>query len=401
MKRLRGLSDDRAAFHLQAAAVRIAAQLASAVDDRRVQRRRPHDRMRGRACSSRSSCSSARSTRPIRRIASRPSRGRLPCAARPRVSISTHANPLCPTPICRSVGSVTTAASARPLRDERVGADARVLLVDDRGDDQTPLAEAAVARDARGVDHRRDAALHVLRAASVQPAVALDGIERRGHAVDADGVDVPAEHQRAARARRRRARRSRSVARARPPASRRRARAARMCAAMASAICASPAAPGTSDGLTESIATSSRSKAMHGSVMSALLAGRRRVTSLAGCGSLVTVLCANGSLAARRGDHRRIVGHRARDRAAARARRRRGGARGAARGPAGGGGPRHPRRPADAPSRSSWTSPRRPTCCGSSAARARRSARLDIMICNAGFGYYGTVEDTPARRCSG
>src|SRR5438046_2402943 len=36
---------------------------------------------------------------------------------------------------------------------------------------------------------------------------------------------------------------------------------------MASAICASPAAPGTSDGLTESIATRSWSSEMHGSVM--------------------------------------------------------------------------------------------------------------------------------------
>ena len=33
----------------------------------------------------------------MRRIASRPSRGRLPCAARPRVSISIHWNPLCAT----------------------------------------------------------------------------------------------------------------------------------------------------------------------------------------------------------------------------------------------------------------------------------------------------------------
>src|ERR1051326_580769 len=39
----------------------------------------------------------------------------------------------------------------------------------------------------------------------------------------------------------------------------------RRCAAMAAAICCSPAAPGTSVGLTESIATRSRSSAMHGS----------------------------------------------------------------------------------------------------------------------------------------
>ena len=62
---------------------------------------------------SRSSGSSPFSTRAISRIASRPSRGRLPCAARPSVSISTHSNPLCAMATCRSVGSVTTAASAR------------------------------------------------------------------------------------------------------------------------------------------------------------------------------------------------------------------------------------------------------------------------------------------------
>ena len=46
------------------------------------------------------------------RMASRPSAGRLPCAARPRVSTSTHSNPLCAVATRRSVGSVTTAASA-------------------------------------------------------------------------------------------------------------------------------------------------------------------------------------------------------------------------------------------------------------------------------------------------
>ena len=86
-----------------------------------------------------------------------------------------------------------------PFRDEHVGPDARVLLVDDRRDDQAALAEAAIAREPRGIDHRGHAALHVLRPAAVEPAAPLDGIERRGHAVDADGVDVPAQHQRAPR----------------------------------------------------------------------------------------------------------------------------------------------------------------------------------------------------------
>ena len=48
----------------------------------------------------------------MRRIASRPSAGRLPWAARPRVSTSTHSNPLWHVAMRRSVGSVTTAPSA-------------------------------------------------------------------------------------------------------------------------------------------------------------------------------------------------------------------------------------------------------------------------------------------------
>jgi hypothetical protein len=46
-------------------------------------------------------------------MASWPSAGRLPWAALPSTVTSTHAKPLCPTAIARSVGSVTTAASAR------------------------------------------------------------------------------------------------------------------------------------------------------------------------------------------------------------------------------------------------------------------------------------------------
>src|SRR5688572_11413405 len=49
-------------------------------------------------------------------MASRPSSGRLPCAARPWVSTATHWNPLWATATSRLVGSVTTAASARQVR---------------------------------------------------------------------------------------------------------------------------------------------------------------------------------------------------------------------------------------------------------------------------------------------
>ena len=60
-----------------------------------------------------------------------------------------------------------------PLRDERVGAEARVLLVHHRRHDEPPAREAAALGDpAHGADHRGHAALHVLRAAAVEPAVA-------------------------------------------------------------------------------------------------------------------------------------------------------------------------------------------------------------------------------------
>ena len=48
-------------------------------------------------------------------MASIPSAGRDPCAARPSVSISAHTNPLCATHTRSPVGSVTIAASARRL----------------------------------------------------------------------------------------------------------------------------------------------------------------------------------------------------------------------------------------------------------------------------------------------
>ena len=75
---------------------------------------------------------------------------------------------------------------------------------------------ALLGDDAAGVDHRGHAAFHVLRAAAVEPAVALDRRERIRHARDADRVGVAAEHQRAALARAPRARRRRWAVRARP-----------------------------------------------------------------------------------------------------------------------------------------------------------------------------------------
>ncbi len=108
----------------------------------------------------------------MRMMASRPSRGRLPCAARPRVSISIHAKPLWPIADLQVGGFGDDRGVGRPFLDERVGADARVLLVDDRRHDQPPALEAAFRRHARRVDHRGHAALHVLRSAAVQAPVA-------------------------------------------------------------------------------------------------------------------------------------------------------------------------------------------------------------------------------------
>ena len=244
----------RAPFHLQQAPIRIAAQLPAAVDDRRVQRRRSHQRVRRPrlqlaierlepvqhpahphdrvAAVARDGCRAPRGR------ASRPRARRTPCA---------------PTPICRSVGSVTTAASARHRADQRVGADARVLLVDDGGDDQPPAREAAFGGDAgpRRSSPRRPPSC---------PA-------RRGRRA---GRRAPRGRTAPASRRRRRCRCGRRTSAigpgsrpsstpmtfGRPGAtscSSTSSRSARMCAAMASATCASPAAPGTSDGLTESI----------------------------------------------------------------------------------------------------------------------------------------------------
>ena len=57
----------------------------------------------------------------MRVIASTPSAGREPCAARPVVSSSAHTNPLCATHTRSAVGSVTIAASAlQRLSTDRV-----------------------------------------------------------------------------------------------------------------------------------------------------------------------------------------------------------------------------------------------------------------------------------------
>ena len=167
-------------------------------------------------CNRRSSDSRRLSTRPIRRMASRPSRGRLPCAARPSVSTRTHSNPLCATAMSRSVGSVTTAASARHAAASASAPKTRVLFVNNGSNNEAAArADVLLGNLLRGSDHGSNAALHVLCAASVQPPVAVNRPERVFHACNADGIEMAAEHQRRARVRGRRARRRHSGALAR------------------------------------------------------------------------------------------------------------------------------------------------------------------------------------------
>ena len=86
-----------------------------------------------------------------------------------------------------------------PAFEQRLGADARRLLVDDGGDDHVSAQPAPRALGARTRD-RREARLHVVGAAAVQTSV-LD--PRRQPAVrleQPDGVEVPVQDQRPAAA---------------------------------------------------------------------------------------------------------------------------------------------------------------------------------------------------------
>ena len=365
---------DRSSLHLQPAPIRIRAQLAASADDRRVQRTGAHERVR-RSCLQlaverlEADCS----TRPMRMMASRPSRGRLPCAARPRVSMSIQAKPLCPIADLQVGRFGDDRAVGRPFLDERVGADARVLLVDDRRHDQPPACEAALRRrraPRRSSRPRRPSC----------PAIRGRRAGRR-ESSGANGASMPStptvsmcpqnisdrpgasafEHADDIRPARRdlldRARRARCAACA--PRSPTRSR-------------ASPAAPGTSDGFTESIATRSRRRSMAGSsdsgrnYRSVGIGGvrgqsRSEVTAVKRHGSCArddsttTVSCThdlNGAVAV---DHRRVVRHRSRCCRTPGARRRRGRARRAASRSARGQPCSASERRADAPSRWRWT----------------------------------------------
>ena len=161
----------------------------------------------------------------MRAIASTPSAGREPCAARPRVSTSAQTKPLCATH-ARSAGGL--GHDRRHRRCQRVEhglhADARVLLVGHGRDDHVP-ARSSRREPSRGDHARRDAALHVVGAATVQAPVT--------HHAARTGRSMPAtptvsmwrvQHQRGAAAASRAPRRPRSDARAPPRPARPRAR---------------------------------------------------------------------------------------------------------------------------------------------------------------------------------
>ncbi len=86
-----------------------------------------------------------------------------------------------------------------PAREHRLHPDAGVLLVGHgRHDHVTPQL---LGRQPPRREHaRREARLHVVRAAPVEAAVAHHGLERALHALDADRVHVRVQHQRGAAA---------------------------------------------------------------------------------------------------------------------------------------------------------------------------------------------------------
>ena len=194
----------------------------------------------------------------MRTIASRPSAGRLPCAARPCVSTSIQANPLWATAIARSVGSVTTAASAR----QRVtSASAPALAY------SSSMTAAITSRP------RAKPASATMRAASIIAATppfmswAPRPYRRPSRWTGSNGAVIPSTPTVSVWPQNIR---DRPAARpSRTPTTLGRPGAAscnstsipirRIASETAAATAASPAAPGTSNGLTESIATRSRS----------------------------------------------------------------------------------------------------------------------------------------------
>ena len=196
------------------------------VPDQRV--RRPRLKRRDRALRA--------ATARGRAAGSRPALPRAGCRAPPcpRPSTSTHAKPLCPTAIARSVGSVTTAASAR-----HVFTSASAPMLECSSSTTAATIEPAGRRGRRArrsrrprrSSRRRRPSCPARRGRTSRPSRST-GVNGSRHAGDADRVGVAAEHQRAALRRVLRARRRRWAGRAATGLDgRRRGRCARISAA--------------------------------------------------------------------------------------------------------------------------------------------------------------------------
>jgi hypothetical protein len=107
----------------------------------------------------------------------------------PRESLVTNGN--------REVGRLgDDRRISTPALHHCLGANARVLLVDDGRYHQSAGAEPLLRQNPRRIDHRCDTALHVLGAAAVETAITFDRCKRVGHSCDADCVGMPAKHHR-------------------------------------------------------------------------------------------------------------------------------------------------------------------------------------------------------------
>ena len=231
---------------------RVARVLLPALDQRGVQRAGADERVpvarlqrAGRAPPARRARDPSSRSRRRRGPAASRARRRPPSRSRSRTK------PRWATASCSSVGSTTIAASARTRSSTACGADRAELLVGDGRHDQV----APQLRRLDGREHdRRHRALHVVRAAAVEPAV-LDPrlgagrpCRRRRRCRDARSAATSGRRPSRAESR------SRSGARRRRP--RPRARAPSHHSATNAAASASPLAPAIRPGLTESIATS-------------------------------------------------------------------------------------------------------------------------------------------------
>ena len=130
-----------------------------------------------------------------------------------------------------------------------------------------PSCEPALARSAarHRSSRRRRPSCPAIRGRTADRR-RISGVERRGHPVDADGIDVTAEHQRASR--RASVEHADDIGPSRRDVLHVRRRALRAACARRRGrdLRLRPRAPGTSDGFTESMATRSRRREMAGSM---------------------------------------------------------------------------------------------------------------------------------------